>query len=108
MTRTTTALPVTAIGTGVIATIPYTFPITADTDLVGVQRDLDGAETTLTLTTDYTVTGAGTLAGGNIVSVAAIPLGYTWVFKRVRSITQTTDLRNQGAYYPEVIEDALA
>ena len=107
MTRTTTSNTVSAIGIGAIATIPYTFPITADTDLVGVQRDLDGAETPLTLATDYTVTGAGTLAGGNIVSVAAIPLGYKWTFKRVRSITQTTDLRNQGAYYPEVIEDAL-
>ena len=107
MTRTTTSNTVSAIGIGAIATIPYTFPITADTDLVGTQRDLDGAKTPLTLTTDYTVTGAGTLAGGNIVSVAAIPLGYKWTFKRVRSITQTTDLRNQGAYYPEVIEDAL-
>lgn len=107
MTRTTTALPVTATGTGVIATIPYTFPINATTDLVGTQRDLDGVETTLALTTDYTVTGAGTLTGGDIVSVAPIPLGYTWVFKRVRNITQTTDLRNQGAYYPEILEEAL-
>ena len=107
MTRTTTTNTVSAIGTGAIATIPYTFPIATSADLVGTQRDLNGAETTLVLGTDYTVTGAGTLAGGNIVSVAAIPLGYKWVFKRERAITQATDLRNQGAYYPEVIEDAL-
>lgn len=105
MTRTIASSKVSAVGLGATLTIPYTFPISVDTDLVGVQRDLFGVETALVLGTDYTVTGAGTSTGGTIVSVSAVTLGYTWVFRRVRALTQDVDLRNQGAYFLETIED---
>lgn len=53
----------------------YTFPIKADSDLKVYQRGSndspDDSADLLTLTTDYTVTGANTASGGTIVLVVA-------------------------------------
>ena len=48
---------------GVITTYGYTFQIYEDDDLIVYVEASSGDQTTLTLNTDYTVTGAGTLPG---------------------------------------------
>jgi len=93
----------------------FTFKIFAQADLLVTVRDTDGVETTLTLTTDYTVGGSlGDPTGGYITLVNSsqawlsggdLIADYVISIRRVRDIIQETDIRNQGAFYPEVHED---
>ena len=104
-------------GNGSVDTYSYTFKIFAQTDLLVTVRDTSGVETELTLTTDYTVTGVGASAGGTIVLVNSsqawltaggdLKSSYALTIRRVRPVTQSTDIRNQGEFYPETHEDAL-
>jgi hypothetical protein len=96
-------------GSGSTDTYAYSFKIFADTDLVVTKRLIStGVETTLTLTTDYTVTGVGDTSGGSIVLVAGnLASTYHLTIRRVRPLTQTLDIRNQGDYFPERTEDAF-
>ena len=104
-------------GNNTTADYDYTFRIIADTDLVVTVIALDGTETTLDLTDDYTVTGAGEASGGEISLVddgqawldddGYLDADYDIVIRRVRPIIQETDIRNQGDFYPESHEDAF-
>lgn len=102
------------VGAGNTATYPYGFKVFADTDLLVTVRNTSNVETTLSLTTDYTVTGVGNTPGGNVVLVSSgqawltggfLTTGYALTIRRVRPLTQETDLRNGGEYFPEVVED---
>lgn len=93
-------------GTGSVSAYDFTFKVFSSSQLLVTQRDTSNVETTLVLNTNYTVslntdgTGTITLTAGNLTS------GYTLTIQRSVSLTQTTaDIRNQGAYYPETIED---
>lgn len=103
-------------GNGTVSTYSYTYRIFSNTDLLVTVRDTSDVETALTLTTDYTVTGVGGGSGGTIVLVNAsqtwltagkLKSGYVLTIRRVRPLKQLTDIRNQGAFYPEVHEDAF-
>ena len=105
-----------AVGNGATDTYPYTFKIFAETDLKVTVRSTAGVETVLTLTTHYTVAGVGSTTGGNVVLVNGaftwitggfLTNGYSITIRRVRPLTQTTDIRNQGAFFPETHEDAF-
>jgi len=91
---------------GVALTYPYTFKIFSATDLEVKKLSLLGIETTLALTTDYTVTGAGTETGGNVVLVDHGTAGETLVIRRNLPLTQPTSFRNQRDFYAERHEDA--
>lgn len=95
------------VGAGNVGPFPYTFKIWAASDLRVVKRTSTGAETVLNYPADFTVTGIGKSAGGNVTLISALPAGYNIVVKRVRPATQTTDLRNQNSYFREDTEDAL-
>ena len=87
----------------------YTFKILADADLKVIKTlTATGAETTLTLATDYTVTGAGT-ASGNVVLTAGSKCasGYTMTILRDMDVTQETDYVDGEAFSAESIESAL-
>lgn len=101
-------------GTGAAQTFTYAFPISDQSHLVVTVRNTSGVETTLTITTDYTVTGVGSTAGGTIVLVSSgqawltggyLTTNYVLTIRRVVPITQALSIRNQSAYYPENIED---
>lgn len=104
-------------GLGTLATYVYSFRIFSEDDLtVEVRNTTTGAITTLTITTDYTVSGVGLATGGNVVLVNAsqawltagnLSIGYTLAIRRVVDLVQNTDIRNQGTFYPETHEDAL-
>lgn len=94
-------------GNGATDTYSYSFKIFADTDLL-VTKNVSGTETTLILDTDYTVTGVGSSSGGTIVLVGGdLDSGVLLTIRRVRPLTQSTDIRNQGDFYPEVHEDSF-
>jgi microcystin-dependent protein len=86
----------------------YTFKIFADADLtVIVRTDSTGAEVTKTLTTDYTVSGAGNVSGGNVTFVTAPASGETVVIKRNLALTQSTDYTPNDPFPAASHEDAL-
>lgn len=104
-------------GNGAVDTYAYTFRIFAGTDLLVTVRDTNDVETTLTLTTHYTVTGAGDASGGNVALVNGafawldgdgdLKTGFALSIRRSRPLTQETDIRNQGDFFPETHEDAF-
>jgi microcystin-dependent protein len=94
-------------GGGGVVTFPYTFKIFADEDLLVVIRDADGVETTQALTSDYTVTGAGSDSGGNVVMGTAPVSGETLVIKRELELVQETDYPPNDPFPAEAHEDAL-
>lgn len=105
------------VGNDAVDTYPYTFRILDQTHLRVTVRDTSSppVETTLTLTTDYTVTGVGDAGGGSIALVNSsqawldadgdLKSGYSLTIRRVLTIKQETDLRNQGSFYAETHED---
>ncbi len=115
MTLATSSSRNSYTGNGAVDTYAYSFKILAQTHLVVTVATAAGVETTLALTTDYTVTGVGNSAGGNVVLVNSgqswldadgdLKEGYLLVIRRVVPLLQNTDIRNQGTYYPETIEE---
>lgn len=86
----------------------YAFKIFQADDLVVVLTASDGTEATLTRGTDYSVDGVGEEAGGTVtypLSGDPLATGETLTILREIPVVQETDLRNQGRYYPETLED---
>lgn len=104
-------------GNGAVDTYAYGFKIENQSHLEVVVRNTSDVETTLVITTDYTVTGAGETAGGNVVLVNSaqawldvdgdLKTDYILSIRRVVPLTQDTDIRNNGAFYPSIHEDAF-
>lgn len=93
-------------GNGATTVFAYDFRILDEGDLVVSEIDADGAVTVLTKTTDYTVSGVGLVAGGNVTVTTATPTGTNLVIRRsFSSFLQDLDLRNQGDFFLETIED---
>lgn len=93
---------------GNVSTVtPYVVPFYffANSHLVVVVTDEDGADITLTLTTDYSVTGAGVISGGSIVTVAAIPATSTVTIYRSVPLTQET-VYSENADFPAQTQEA--
>jgi len=102
---TTTKVTLTGNGDG-----PYPIPsgmtVNLDvdgnaTDLIVTLTDSAGAETTLTLTTDYTVTGR------NVYTVEEYDSTYTITISRDLDYTQERNLRNQSTLNMEHLESAF-
>ena len=109
MTVSTTTNRASYSGNGTNDTFAYAFKIFADGDLTVIIRAADGTETTKTLTTHYTVTGAGTDSGGNVVFTSGnIPTSTeTVVILRQLDLTQGTDYVANDPFPAESHEDAL-
>ena len=108
MTVSTSTSFVSYAGNGSLTTFAYTFKIFQDSDLlVTLVNDASGVETTQVLTTNYTVTGAGTAGGGNVVFTAAPASGVTIKIRRVLPVTQETDYVANDPFPAEAHEDAL-
>jgi hypothetical protein len=97
----------TYLGTGSIGPFAYNFRILAATDLLVLTRDSNGIETELSYPTDYSVSGVGNRSGGSVTLVQALVVDDTISIRRVRPLTQETDLRNNGPFAPDTIEDAF-
>lgn len=95
-------------GNGVTQIFPIAFKFNNDTDLVVLLvDDAAGTSSTLTLNSDYTVSGEGDEEGGLINVVTAPAAGKRLLVSRIVDILQLVDLRNQGKFFAEVHEDAF-
>lgn len=98
------------VGNDSAAEFAFAFKVFTAADLLVVRADSDGAETELTLDTDYTVTlnaNQDTSPGGTITLPAALATGLTLTITSDIEPLQATDLTNQGGFYPKVITNAL-
>lgn len=98
-------------GNNVATAFPFTFKVFSASEVKVVRTvDATSAETTLTLTTDYTVSlnpDQDASPGGTVTLLSALATGYTLVITSNVVNTQSTALTNNGGFYPTVIEDAL-
>ncbi len=94
------------IGNGTATTFVYDFFIFDETHLLITTISSLGVEKTLVLGVDYIVNGVQD-DSGSIVLIIALPIGTALTIRRVVPILQQTLLRNQGAFPPEQVENAL-
>lgn len=108
MTQTsTTAQTGPYNGNGSTVAFDYDFRILADADIVVTLTSAAGLDTVKTLTTDYTVSGAGSASGGTVTMNVAPATGEKLTLTRATTLTQTLDLQNRKVVSPELLEDAL-
>lgn len=105
MTIPTTTAHNSYTGSGITGPYPVTFRFFEDSELRVIVANAGGIETEKALTSDYTVTGAGEQSGGSITFISAIPTGFRIVIEPRSTLTQTTDIKNEGGNLREVIED---
>lgn len=97
-------------GNGVTAVFDYDFQIQASDELLVTRQNADLTETVLVLTTDYTVSGVGNDAGGQITLVdpaTDAPSGSKLVIQYDGDFNQSLDYSNQGRIQLGLLEDSL-
>ncbi|HIE0170411.1 TPA: hypothetical protein ACXI8G_000952 [Serratia marcescens] len=93
-------------GNGVTTDFDYRFRVFTEDQLSVSVVDLSENIINLTLNTDYSVTGAGLRSGGKVKLASPLAAGWKINIERDLPLTQETDVRNQGNFFPEVHEDA--
>jgi len=105
MSLSVTTNRVVYTGNGSASSFSVTFAIFSQDHLVVLKETIStGAVSTLALTTDYTVNAAlnsVTLVAGALSSL------YRLLILRTVPLTQLTDIRNQGTFYPETHEQTF-
>ncbi|MCL7687371.1 phage tail fiber protein [Klebsiella quasivariicola] len=94
-------------GNGATTQYDFTFRILDKSHLLVQMLDTSESIVTLTLGTDYTVTGVNRYNGGKVVLTSALPAGYKISIERSTPVTQEASIRNQGGFFPEIHEDAF-
>ncbi len=109
MTVSSTTVKNSYSGNSSTTAFAYSFKIFADTDLQVIIRSSTGTETTKTLTTHYTVSGAGDASGGNVTfTTGNTPAtGETVVIRRAVPQTQAIDYIANDPFPAETHEEGL-
>jgi hypothetical protein len=100
------------VGNDSSSAFPFAFKVFQAADVYVVRLDTDtNVETVLALTTDYTISlnaDQNATPGGTVTLVAgALATGFNLTITSSISPLQSTDLTNQGGFYPSVITNAL-
>lgn len=109
MTISSTSNKAQFSGSGTTGPFPFTFKVFDSGDL-DIIKTVAGIDTTLTITTHYTVSlnaDQNNNPGGSVTLVSSLAVGETLTILRTVDATQETDIANGGGFYPEVIENAL-
>jgi hypothetical protein len=107
MTISSTTAKVSYAGNGTTTAFVVPFYFLDASHLKVVKRTAAGIETTLTLTTNYSVTGAGVLSGGTVTLLVAPLSGETLVIARNAPLTQIIDYQTNDPFPAETHEQAL-
>lgn len=98
------------LGTGAVSEYPFNFVVFSNADLLVIMADTSGAESTLVLTSGYTValnSNQDSSPGGTVLLTAPLPSDYLLVITSKLANLQPTDLTNQGGFYPQVVTRSL-
>ncbi|MDD3884563.1 MAG: hypothetical protein PHW66_06460 [Gallionella sp.] len=98
------------LGNGVTVAFPFYFKVFAASELHVVFTDASGIESTLALTTDYTVALNGNQnsnPGGTLTLLVPPAAGTKLTITSNILAVQSIDLTNQGGFYPKVITNAF-
>ena len=115
MTVSTQQSEVTCIGNGATTVFSFPFIGVSASDIEVTYTDTQGNQTILT-GTQYTLslnapaTGALWGIGGTVtypISGSAIAANTQLTIKRIVPLTQSTSINNQGAFYPQAVEEAI-
>lgn len=106
ITNTTLASP-TYNGNGATTAFATGFQFINNSDLLVIVTSSTGVETVQTITTHYTVTGAGLSGGGTVTFVAAPAAGTKVNIRSNVTIDQQTDYLEGGSFSAATHEDAL-
>lgn len=93
-------------GDGTTTVFAFPPPFTVNTDLVVAVKDASANYTTLVLGTDFTVTGAGNPAGGNVTVPASVVSGSTLIILRKVPPTQNMNLQDGGPQPSKTVNGA--
>jgi hypothetical protein len=109
MTISTTTIKNSYSGNDSTDAFSYTFKITADSEMQVIIRSSTGSETVKSLTTHYTVSGAGNASGGTVTFTAGnIPAtGETVILRRNTTQTQGMDLIENDPLPANTLETAI-
>ena len=109
MTISSTTVKNSYSGDSSTTTFTYTFKIFQDSDIQVIIRSSTGTETTKTITTHYTVTGAGNSGGGSVIFTGGnIPVtGQTVLLRRNIPQTQAIDYIANDPFPAESHEEGL-
>ena len=97
-------------GTGLQAAYPFTFKVFQASDLLVARTDTGLVQSTLALSTDFTVVlnaDQNAAPGGAVTLIVALPVGYALTLTSAVPPTQSASLTNAGGFFPRTIEDAL-
>lgn len=97
-------------GNGATVSFPFTFKVFSASDVLAVRADAAGTETTLALTTDYTVSlnaDQNASPGGTVIPAVVLAAGLTLTISSALEYLQPVDLTNNGGFYPAVLNTAL-
>ena len=108
MTVTTTLDRQSFGGDGSNKNFPFNFKFSNNSQIIVYLISDGGTAIGQTQNSDYTISGANSSSGGQIVFTVAPPAGTDNVLiTRVLPLTQPTSIRNQGAFFPAIHEDAF-
>lgn len=105
VSSTTSKASYSGNGSTTVFTVPFYFLEAADLQVI--LRSSAGVETVQTLTTNYTVAGAGVTSGGTVTMLVAPAAGTTLTILRNIEATQETDLVPNDRLPAESLETAL-
>jgi len=107
MTISTTTSRITYSGNGVTDEFAFPYYFFENGDLIVILTDSDGVSTVQTITSDYTVTGAGNDSGGTVTMLTPPAAGESLLIYRSLSLTQETDYITGDPFPAETHERAL-
>ena len=107
MTISTTESRISYNGNGVTTVFAFPYRFLANGDLVVLSVSAAGVETVKTITTHYTITGAGDDAGGSVTMLVAPASGTRLVIYRDTEVVQETDYISGDSFPAESHERAL-
>lgn len=107
MTITTTTNRISYSGDGVTTDFAAPFLFFDEDHLLVILVDASGVETTLVITTHYTVADVGDPAGGTVTMVTPPASGETLVIVRNQPYTQTLDLVENDPFPSDAVENTL-
>lgn len=107
MTVTTTLDRQDFPGDGSNKNFPFNFKFFDNSQIYVYLIDPSGLVVGKTLNVDYTLSGALSAVGGQVIMSVAPPINYRLLIQRKLPLTQPTSIRNQGAFFPAIHEDVF-